>query len=80
MSSNVAHSSMFSGSLPSQLGDHATLYLLAAAMCLLVAVRHWRRAIQPVHALVQAATAAAMVAFTLGIAVVLLVAAILSLR
>jgi hypothetical protein len=81
MISDVAHGSSLPAGpagLPHQLGDHSTLYLLAATLCLLIALRYWRRAIQPVGALIHAVAAAAVVAFTIGVAVVLLTAAALS--
>jgi hypothetical protein len=64
--------------LPHQLDDHSAWYLLAALLCLFAALRYMKRALEPVGALVQAVAAAAVVAFTVGVAVVLLTAALLS--
>ena len=76
MISNVPHSWMFPGALAPRPDSHATLYLLAATLCLLVALRYLRQAIRPIGALVHAAAAAAVVAFATGVAVVLLIAAL----
>jgi hypothetical protein len=59
-------------------GDHAVLYLLIAGGCLLLALRFVKRALQPVGQLVHAVAAAALVAFSIGAALVLLAAAALS--
>ncbi len=60
-------------SLPS--GDHRTPYVLGAVICLLLALRAVRRAVAPVGLLVRAVAAAAVVAFAIGLAVMLLVLA-----
>lgn len=54
----------------------ATLYLLGAAMCLVIALTYMKRALAPIGTLVQAVAAAAVVAFTISIALVLLAAAL----
>jgi hypothetical protein len=63
---------------PALLPGPELLYLILAAICLLIALRFMRRTLVPIEALVDALVAAAVVAFTIGIALVLLVAAVLS--
>lgn len=57
------------------LDESALLYLVLAGVCLMIALRYLRRALQPVGPLVQAFAATAVVAFAIGIALVLIVAA-----
>jgi hypothetical protein len=61
-----------------QFGVLPLLYLLIAAICLILALRAMRRALAPIGQLVQAVAAAALVALALGAALVLLTAAVLS--
>jgi hypothetical protein len=61
-----------------QLGTHALLYLLIAALCLVLALRAMRRALAPIGQLVQAVAAAALGALAVGAALVLLTAAAIS--
>ncbi|PRY27609.1 hypothetical protein [Pseudosporangium ferrugineum] len=61
-----------------QIGNHRSLYVLLTALCLVVAVRHVKRAIAPVGTLVEAAFAATIVAFATGMAVAFAAAAALS--
>ena len=70
----------FDVSLPSSpaLPDLGPLYLVLAAFLLLIALRFMKRALAPIGALVQAVAAAALVVFTIGAALVFLVAAAIS--
>jgi hypothetical protein len=54
---------------------HPLLYLVLAALFLLVALRFMKRALAPVGALVQAVAAAALVAVSIGAALVLVAVA-----
>jgi hypothetical protein len=76
--SHVPALSSGSIAMPEHLDDHAVLSLMIAGVCLLLALRYMKKALQPVGALVQAAAAAALVAFSIGAAFVLLTAAALS--
>jgi len=58
--------------------DQPIVYLTLAAVALLIALRLMKRALAPIGALVQAVAAAAVVAFTIGLALVLVVAAAFS--
>jgi hypothetical protein len=60
------------------LPGSAALYLVSAALCLVVALLFVRRALAPIGALVEAVVAAAMVALAIGAALVLLTAAALA--
>src|SRR5215213_3822339 len=55
--------------------DQPLVFLVLAAFFLLIALRFMRRALAPVGALVQAVAAAALVAVSIGAALVLLAAA-----
>ena len=55
--------------------DGKLLVLIAAAFFLLIALRFMKRALAPIGALVQAVAAAALVAVSIGAALVLLAAA-----
>jgi hypothetical protein len=54
------------------------LYLVLAAVFLLIALQFLRRALVPIEALVEALVAVAVCAFAIGLALLLLVAALLS--
>jgi hypothetical protein len=58
--------------------DQPIVYLVLAALSLLVALRLMKRALAPIGALVQAVAAAAVVVVTIGLALVLVVAAAFS--
>jgi hypothetical protein len=58
--------------------DQPIVYLVLAALSLLLALRLMKRALAPVGALVQAVAAAAVVAFAITLALVLVAAAAFS--
>jgi hypothetical protein len=60
------------------LPGNTVLYLLIAGVCLVVALRYLRRALIPLGPLLQAIAATAVVALAIGVALVLLAAAVLS--
>jgi hypothetical protein len=62
------------------LRDQSLLYLVLAALFLVIALRFMRRALAPIGTFVQAVAAAAVVAFAIGMALVLLAAAALNPR
>ncbi|BCY13055.1 hypothetical protein [Actinoplanes sp. L3-i22] len=57
-------------------GDRSTLYLALAGICLIIGLRYLKRALEPFGAVLEAAAAAAIVAFALGVGLILLLAAI----
>jgi hypothetical protein len=61
---------------PVQLGDHAGWCLVIAGLCLAIALRFMKRALEPLGAIVEAlaAAAGAAVAVTLALVLVLVVA------
>jgi hypothetical protein len=61
--------------IPASWTDQPIVYLVLAALSLLLALRFMKRALAPIGALVQAVAAAAMVAVSVGAALVLLAAA-----
>jgi hypothetical protein len=63
---------------PHGLEAPATLYLIIAIVCLVVALRFLRRALAPIGPLLQAIAATAIIALSVGAALVLLTAALLS--
>ena len=64
--------------IPLGLQGHAVLYLVIAMLCLVIAMRFVKRALVPIGPLLQAVAAAAVVAFAVGAALVLLVASLMS--
>ncbi|GAA4588096.1 hypothetical protein GCM10023107_08200 [Actinoplanes octamycinicus] len=58
--------------------DRAPLYLLLAAIFMVVGLRYLKRALEPFGAVIGAAAAAAVVAFSLGAGLIFLLAAIAS--
>ncbi|WP_328459665.1 hypothetical protein OHA21_27710 [Actinoplanes sp. NBC_00393] len=60
------------------LGDHSLIFLMLAALCLVVAIRFVKRALEPIGAIVESVAAAAAVFLALGLALVLVLAAALS--
>jgi hypothetical protein len=60
-----------------QFADHATVYVLVAVLCLLLAVHFMRSALAPIGPLVHAVVAVALVALAIGAALVFLTAALL---
>ncbi|MEU4425863.1 hypothetical protein AB0F81_35030 [Actinoplanes sp. NPDC024001] len=60
------------------LGDRTLLFLTLAALCLVVAIRLVRRALEPLGAIVETVAAAAAVFLALGLALVLVLAATLT--
>jgi hypothetical protein len=66
--------------LPGNLNGHATLYLVLAVACLVIALRFVKRALEPIQALMHVVAAAAVVAFTVGAALALVAAAALTAR
>jgi hypothetical protein len=62
----------------SSLSDHAYLYLALAVLVALVALRSMRRALAPIGPVVHALAAIAGVAFAIGMAFVVVVAAVVS--
>ena len=63
---------------PATLHGHQLVYVVLAALLLLIALRYMRRALAPIGTLVGVVAAAAIVAFAIGIALMLLVAALLN--
>ncbi|WP_436529079.1 hypothetical protein [Actinoplanes sp. HUAS TT8] len=63
---------------PSLAGDQPLLYLVLAGFCVIIGLRFLKRAMEPFGVVLEAAAAAAVVAFSLGIALVLLLAAIVA--
>jgi len=59
------------------LAEHATLYVLVAGLCLLLALRFLKNALAPIGPLVQAVAAAALAALAVGAALVFLTVAVL---
>ena len=60
------------------LGDQSLLFLTLAALCLVVAIKFVRRALQPIGAIVETVAAVAAVFLTLGLALVLVLAAMIN--
>ena len=61
------------------MNDHpALLYLSLAALCLVLALHYVKQVLAPNGTVVRALSAAAAVAFALGVALVLVAAAVLS--
>ncbi|MFC7532281.1 hypothetical protein [Actinoplanes sp. GCM10030250] len=60
------------------LGDQSLLFLTLAALCLVVAIRYVKRALEPIGTIVETVAAAAAVFLTLGLALVLVLAAMIS--
>lgn len=63
---------------PNILPGRSLFYLAVAGLSLILALRLMRRALAPIGALVQAATAALLVAVAIGAALVLVTAAVVS--
>jgi hypothetical protein len=63
--------------LPTYRGDHELLLLVLAGLSLLVALRYLRRALAPIGPLMRAAGAAAVAAFSVCCAFVLITAVVL---
>jgi hypothetical protein len=55
--------------------DQRIVYLVLAALALMIALRFMKRALAPIGTLVRAVAAAAVVAFTIALALVLVAAA-----
>ncbi|HEX9998939.1 MAG TPA: hypothetical protein VGB74_00665 [Actinoplanes sp.] len=60
------------------LQGHSALYLIPAGICLLVALRYVRRALSQLGPVLHAIVATAVVALSIGAALALLAAALLS--
>jgi hypothetical protein len=60
------------------LEGHAVVYLLIAALCLVIALRQLRRVLVPLGAIFQALAATAVTVLAMGATLVLIVAAILN--
>ncbi len=58
--------------------EHPALYLVFAALCLVVAMRSLRRALEPVGVVVEVMRATIVVAFAMGLALILVLAAAIS--
>jgi hypothetical protein len=85
--SEVAMSFLFSISpaptdaFPASMMDRPIVYLVIAAICLVIVIRFLKRAMSPIGALFQAVTAAAVVAVAAVLALaMLIVAAVLTAR
>ncbi|MDR7328069.1 hypothetical protein [Catenuloplanes niger] len=58
--------------------EHPALYLIIAVLCLVVAMRSLRRALEPVGVVVEVMKASIVVAFALGAALIFVLAAAIS--
>ena len=63
---------------PLGLHAHADVYLIAAVVCLVIALHYARRALTPLGPLLHAVTSAVVATIAIGLALALLIATILS--
>lgn len=62
---------------PPELSQHSWILLLAAALCLTLALRWMRKALAPIGPLIHAVTAVTLVVLAIGAALIFVVAAAL---